>query len=54
EPLDLLIIGAGIYGIQACRTYLTVHPTHNIVVLEADEAPSGVWSKRRIYPQFFT
>ncbi|KAJ4982839.1 hypothetical protein SVAN01_11659 [Stagonosporopsis vannaccii] len=54
EPLDLLIIGAGIYGIQAARTYLSVHPTHNILVLEADAAIGGVWSKNRIYPHFFT
>ncbi|KAH7063927.1 hypothetical protein BKA63DRAFT_185264 [Paraphoma chrysanthemicola] len=54
EPLDLLIIGAGIYGIQAARTYLTINPSHSIVVLEADETPGGVWSKKRIYPQFYT
>lgn len=54
QPLDLLIIGAGIYGIQAARTYLTIHATHNILILEADDAPGGVWSKKRMYPQFIT
>ncbi|OAL55071.1 FAD/NAD(P)-binding domain-containing protein [Pyrenochaeta sp. DS3sAY3a] len=54
DPLDLLIIGAGIYGVQAARTYLTIHPTHNILVLEAGNSPGGVWSKDRMYPHFFT
>ncbi|KAH7076296.1 hypothetical protein FB567DRAFT_452433 [Paraphoma chrysanthemicola] len=54
EPLDLLVIGAGIYGIQAARTYLTINPSHSIIVLEADETPGGVWSKKRMYPHFYT
>lgn len=54
EPLDLLIIGTGIYGVQALRTYLSIHPTHKVLALEAGESPGGVWSKERVYPHFFT
>lgn len=43
---DLIVIGAGIYGIQVARTYLELHPTRRIVVLEASGEVGGVWSKR--------
>ncbi|KAF2677010.1 flavin-binding monooxygenase-like protein-like protein [Lentithecium fluviatile CBS 122367] len=52
--LDLLIIGSGIYAIQAARTYLTLHPTHSITLLEADTCPGGVWGRNRIYDEFWT
>jgi cation diffusion facilitator CzcD-associated flavoprotein CzcO len=51
---NLIVIGAGIYGIQAARTYLELHPTHNIVILEADSKPGGVWSADRTYDAFWT
>lgn len=44
EPLDLVVIGAGIYGIQAARTYLELHPTDHVIVFEASEDVGGVWS----------
>lgn len=34
----------GIYGIQAARTYLEIHPDAKLVILEADEVVGGVWS----------
>lgn len=42
--LDLAIVGAGIYGIQAARTYLELHPMNNVAVFEASEHIGGVWS----------
>ncbi|KAF1998428.1 FAD/NAD(P)-binding domain-containing protein [Amniculicola lignicola CBS 123094] len=54
SQIDLLIIGAGIYGIQAARTYLELHPNHHVVVLESDSAPGGVWGKNRMYDAFWT
>ncbi|KAF2266497.1 FAD/NAD(P)-binding domain-containing protein [Lojkania enalia] len=51
---DLLIIGSGIYGIAALRTYLSLHPTHKVVMLEADSCPGGVWSTKRVYDAFWT
>lgn len=52
EPLDLIIIGSGIYGVCAAQTYLTLHPSAAILVLDADSGPGGVWSKSRLYPGF--
>jgi dimethylaniline monooxygenase (N-oxide forming) len=52
EPYDLLIIGAGLYGICAATTYLALYPTRRIKVLEADQGVGGVWSRQRLYPNF--
>lgn len=52
--LDLLIIGAGIYGTYAASTYLALHPTATILVFDADSGPGGVWSKSRLYPKFYS
>lgn len=45
EQVDLVVIGAGIYGIQAARTYLEIHPEKKVVILEASDAVGGVWSR---------
>lgn len=42
---DLAVIGAGIYGIQAARTYLEIHPNDDVVIFEADDDIGGVWSE---------
>ncbi|ORX95005.1 hypothetical protein BCR34DRAFT_204898 [Clohesyomyces aquaticus] len=54
DKLDVIIIGAGVYGIQAARTYLELHPTHNIIMLEADSCPGGPWGADRVYKNFWT
>ncbi|OCK80243.1 flavin-binding monooxygenase-like protein-like protein [Lepidopterella palustris CBS 459.81] len=54
HEVDLIVIGSGIYGIQAARTYLEIHPNHRIVILEADSCPGGVWSAERMYDAFWT
>lgn len=43
----------GIYGIQAARTYLDVHPGARLVILESDSVVGGAWSSsnRRISPR---
>ena len=45
QAWDVIIIGAGIYGIQFARTYLELHPSRRIVILEASGSVGGVWSK---------
>lgn len=54
QMLDLAIIGAGIYGVQAARTYLQLHPKARIVVFEAADTIGGVWSSERVYDAFWT
>jgi hypothetical protein len=38
----------GIHGIQFARTYLEIHPTHGLVVLEADAHIGGPWATREL------
>ncbi|KAK3115531.1 hypothetical protein LTR53_005026 [Teratosphaeriaceae sp. CCFEE 6253] len=53
EILNLLIVGAGVYGICASATYLSLHPSHNVRVLDSDTTVGGVWSSTRHYPLFW-
>ena len=54
EILDLIVVGGGIYGICAANTYLSLHPTANIKVLDSDSNVGGVWSRSRHYPSFWS
>ncbi|KAK5164782.1 uncharacterized protein LTR77_009446 [Saxophila tyrrhenica] len=54
RPLDLLIIGAGLYGIYAANTYLRIHSSASIKVLDGDDDAGGVWSRSRLYPKFWS
>lgn len=44
----------GLYGIQAARYYLNIHPEAQLCVLEADDEVGGVWSgsMHRLYLLF--
>ena len=47
EDYDVVVVGAGLYGIQAARTYLEIHPLAKVTILEADEVVGGVWSESK-------
>ncbi|ORY71341.1 uncharacterized protein BCR38DRAFT_462539 [Pseudomassariella vexata] len=49
EKADLVIIGAGLYGIQIARTYIQLHPSQHVVLLDAGDSLGGTWSKERVY-----
>jgi len=53
EVFDLVIIGAGIYGICCATTYLSLHPTHRVQVFDSGTTIGGVWSASRHYPHFW-
>ncbi|EON97327.1 putative flavin-binding monooxygenase-like family protein [Phaeoacremonium minimum UCRPA7] len=50
EQLDLVVIGAGTYGLAAAKQYHVSHPDHSLAVLDAYSTVGGVWSTERIYP----
>ncbi|KAK6531151.1 hypothetical protein TWF281_007976 [Arthrobotrys megalospora] len=52
EKFDLIIIGAGIYGLYAAKTFTTICPTINLLVVDSLSSVGGVWSKDRVYPGF--
>ncbi|PLB33725.1 FAD/NAD(P)-binding domain-containing protein [Aspergillus candidus] len=49
ETVDLVIVGAGWHGISAAKTYLEVHPTHKVIILDRSASIGGVWAKERLY-----
>ncbi|KAL8947214.1 MAG: hypothetical protein Q9222_006480 [Ikaeria aurantiellina] len=54
QPLDLVVVGAGISGIAAAKFYLDIHPNCNLVLLEKDGYVGGVWNSTRVFDSFFT
>ncbi|KAL7273304.1 hypothetical protein RUND412_003847 [Rhizina undulata] len=50
---DVIIVGAGPFGIIAAKTYLELNPTAELTIIETDTAVGGAWSKTRIYPGMF-
>ncbi|KIW15883.1 hypothetical protein PV08_05933 [Exophiala spinifera] len=50
KSYDLVVIGAGWYGLGAAKPYIELHPTEKILILEAESSCGGTWSKDRLYP----
>ncbi|KAJ4423606.1 hypothetical protein N0V82_001774 [Gnomoniopsis sp. IMI 355080] len=50
DNYDMVVVGAGWYGLAAARAYIETHPHERIAVLEAAESCGGTWSKARLYP----
>ncbi|KAL4938368.1 hypothetical protein BDV06DRAFT_215142 [Aspergillus oleicola] len=47
---NVIVVGAGWYGLAAAKTYIELHPTHRVLVIEAESTCGGTWSKGRLYP----
>ncbi|KAF2201531.1 flavin-binding monooxygenase-like protein-like protein [Delitschia confertaspora ATCC 74209] len=50
EKVELVVVGAGLYGLTAAVTYHKLHPEANILVLEASPSIGGPWAPERIFP----
>ncbi|KAL0257104.1 hypothetical protein SLS55_007914 [Diplodia seriata] len=50
ECFDLIVIGAGWYGLAAAKTYIELHPDENVLVLDGASSVGGVWCRERLYP----
>lgn len=46
-----IIVGAGWYGLAAAKTYLALHPSLSLLLIDAEMHVGGVWSRSRIYPR---
>nr|D2E9W9.1 RecName: Full=FAD-dependent monooxygenase DEP4; AltName: Full=Depudecin biosynthesis cluster protein 1 [Alternaria brassicicola]ACZ57547.1 predicted monooxygenase [Alternaria brassicicola] len=53
ESFDIVVVGAGWYGLMAARTYLELAPETNLLIVDDSSTVGGVWSKERIYPSLF-
>ena len=50
EHPDLVIVGAGWFGLVMAKTYRQVHPEARIILLDDARSIGGVWAKERLYP----
>ncbi|KAK4502677.1 hypothetical protein PRZ48_006103 [Zasmidium cellare] len=50
EQHDMIVIGAGWFGLSSAKTYIELHPSEDILVLEAESSCGGTWSENRLYP----
>ena len=46
---EVVIIGAGWYGIAAAKTYLEVNSNVSLTIIDPDSSIGGTWSASRIY-----
>ena len=51
---DILIIGAGIGGLSAAHTFLTISPSLSLTILDTKSSIGGVWAGEQIYPHLHT
>ncbi|KAK9425602.1 hypothetical protein SUNI508_02963 [Seiridium unicorne] len=50
EELDLIVVGAGWYGLGAAKVFHEINPDKSFLVLEIAATLGGVWAKQRLYP----
>ncbi|KAH8894163.1 FAD/NAD(P)-binding domain-containing protein, partial [Thozetella sp. PMI_491] len=50
ESIDVVVVGAGVFGLAVAKTHRELSPTQSLVVLEANESLGGTWAKERLYP----
>ncbi|OAA65566.1 flavin-binding monooxygenase-like protein [Niveomyces insectorum RCEF 264] len=50
ETLDLVVVGAGWFGLCAAKTYHQLHPEATFAVLDTSPTIGGVWAEHRLYP----
>ena len=53
EDFDVVVIGAGWYGLIAAWTFLRLAPATRLLIVDDADSIGGVWSKERIYPNLF-
>ncbi|KAG8358506.1 hypothetical protein FVEN_g3818 [Fusarium venenatum] len=50
EQFDLVVVGAGYYGLGAAKQYHVTHPNDSLAVFDVNASVGGVWSNERVYP----
>ncbi|CAK7271129.1 hypothetical protein SEPCBS119000_004442 [Sporothrix epigloea] len=50
ETLDLVVVGAGWFGLCAAKTNHQLHPEATFAVLDGAATVGGVWAEHRLYP----
>lgn len=47
---DLVVVGAGWFGLSTAKSYIELHPGESVVVLDSASSIGGSWSADRLYP----
>lgn len=50
DDWDMIVVGAGWFGLSAAKAYLQLHPNERLLVLEAESSCGGTWGADRLYP----
>ncbi|KIV94175.1 hypothetical protein PV10_01964 [Exophiala mesophila] len=50
ETFDVVVVGAGWFGLAAAKAYVERHPTDKIAIYESAESCGGTWAQSRLYP----
>ncbi|RDW94474.1 hypothetical protein BP5796_00237 [Coleophoma crateriformis] len=54
EEFDIVIVGAGVFGLPVAKTYLEVHPEARLLMLDEGQSVGGTWSHERLYDELRT
>ncbi|KAF4627390.1 hypothetical protein G7Y89_g10764 [Cudoniella acicularis] len=47
---DCIIVGAGVHGLCAAHTFLSIDPSISLLILDEKSSLGGVWAKPQLYP----
>ncbi|KAL2164834.1 hypothetical protein VTH06DRAFT_130 [Thermothelomyces fergusii] len=50
ETFDVVVVGAGVFGLCAAKTIHQLYPEKSLVILDSGSELGGVWSRSRLYP----
>ncbi|EOA89961.1 hypothetical protein ACJQWK_02704 [Exserohilum turcicum] len=50
EEADLVIIGAGLWGLTTAHTYHRLHPSAKMLILDSAPSIGGPWAPERVFP----
>ncbi|KAM7189491.1 cofactor FMO1 enzyme is FAD [Naviculisporaceae sp. PSN 640] len=50
EHCDVIVVGAGWYGLVAARTFMELAPDAKLLIIDDSKTIGGVWSREKIYP----
>ena len=50
EHYNVIIVGAGMHGLCAAHTFLSIDPSLAILIVDNNSTVGGVWAKKQLYP----